>query len=132
MDSVGKPFSPTEFGTRIRAALRRREAPETLEPYVHGGLVLDFARCQVTLGDRPVPLVAMEYRLLAELSVNAGKVLTYEHLLEKVWKEKSNANLSPMRTLVAKPRRKLGEDARNPSYILTKSRVGYWMPEGMD
>ena len=57
----------------------------------------------------------MEYRLLAELSVNAGMVLTYEHLLEKVWKEKSDANLSLMRTLVAKLRGKLGEDARNPA-----------------
>jgi len=46
----------------------------------------------------------MEYRLLAELSVNAGKVLTYEHLLERVWNKKSDANLSPMRTLVAKLR----------------------------
>ena len=44
--------------------------------------------------------------------------------------EKSDANLSPMRTLVAKLRTKLGEDARNPRYVITETRVGYFMPEG--
>ena len=76
-------------------------------------LVLDPAG-HPTVG-RPVQLTTMEYRLLAELSANAGKVLTYEHLLEKMWKEKIDASLSPMRTLVAKLRTKLGEDAGNPA-----------------
>ena len=114
----------------MASTLRRREVAEPVEPYVLGNLSINYPARRASVAGRQVPLTTMEYRLLAELSVNAGKVLTYEHLLEKVWKEKSNANLSPMRTLVAKPRRKLGEDARNPSYILTKSRVGYWMPEG--
>ena len=70
-----------------------------------------------------MPLTTMEYRLLAELSVNAGKVLAHEHLLEKVWNEKSDANLSPMRTLVAKLRTKLDEDARNLRYVVTATRV---------
>ena len=72
----------------------------------------------------------MEYRLLAALSVHAGRVLTYEHLLEKVWNEKSDASRSPMRTLVAKLRTKLGEYVRNPKYVITETRVGYFMPEG--
>ena len=56
----------------------------------------------------------MEYQMLAELSANAGRVLTYEHLLEKVWKEKSDADMSPMRTMVAKLRGKLGETPATP------------------
>ena len=127
VDYVVKPFSPTELGARIRAALRR-EAPGTPEPYVHGGLVVDFAQRRVTLGDRLVPLVAMEYRLLAELSANAGQVLTYEHLLERVWGEKSGSDVRPMRTIVSKLRRKLGDDADSPTYIFTEPRVGYRMP----
>ena len=75
-------------------------------------------------------MTAIEYRLLADLAANAGRVLTYERLLEWVWGEKSDASLSPMRTLVAKLRGKLGEDAGNPRYVFTESRVGYWMPEG--
>ena len=115
VDYVVKPFSPTELPARIGAARRRREVAETLEPYVLGGLVIDYSLRRVKVGGRPVQLTAMEYRMLAELSVNAGTVLTYEHLLEKVWGTKSDANLSPMRTLVAKLRTKLGEDARNPT-----------------
>ena len=124
---VVKPFSPTELAARIGAALRRREVSEPLEPYVLGDLAIDYSACRVSVVGQQVQL---EYRLMAELSVNAGKVLTYEHLLEKVWREKSDASLSPMRTLVAKPRTKLGEDAGNPRYLFTESRVGFWMPEG--
>ena len=57
-------------------------------------------------------------------------MLTYGHLLERVWREKPDADMSPMRTMMAKLRAKLGEDARNPRYVFTEARVGYWMPEG--
>ena len=72
----------------------------------------------------------MEYRLLAELSANAGRLLTYEHLLERVLGEKSSGDVRPMRTIVSKLRRKLGDDADNPIYIFTGPRVGYGMPKG--
>lgn len=68
--------------------------------------------------------------MLAELSANAGKVLTYEHLLENVWRDRSSGGMRPMRTMLGKLRGKLGEEARNPRYLFTESRVGYWMPEG--
>ena len=130
VDYVVKPFSPTELGARIRAALRRREMPGTPEPYVYGDLVVDIAQRRVALEDNRVPLVAMEYRMLAELAANAGQVLTYGHLLERVWGEKSGNDLRPMRTIVSKLRRKLGDDSDSPTYIFTEPRVGYWMPRG--
>ena len=130
VDYVVKPFSPTELAARIRAALRRRAASEPLEPYVHGALTIDYAARRVTLGGRPVPLVAMEYRMLAELSANAGRVLTYEQLLERVWGKRSKGDVRPMRTIVSKLRRKLGEDGDNPVFIFTEPRVGYRMPLG--
>ena len=71
-DYVVKPFSPTELAARIRAALRRQELPEPSEPFVLGDLVVDYARRAVTLAGSPVRLTAIEYRLLAELAVNAG------------------------------------------------------------
>ena len=132
VDYVVKPFSPTELGARIRAALRRRETPEPTEPYVHSDLTVDFARHRVTIGDRPVPLVAMEYRMLTELAANGGQVLTYDHLLERVWGGNSGSDVRPMRTIVSKLRRKLGDDADIPTYIFTEPRVGYWMPKGED
>ena len=130
VDYVVKPFSPTELAARIGSALRRREVADPTEPYVLGGLTVDYSIRTVSIDDRPIQLTAMEYRMLVELSANAGRVLTYQHLLEKVWKEQAGTDMSPMRTMVAKLRGKLGEDARNPTYIFTESRVGYWMPEG--
>ena len=130
VDYVVKPFSPTELAARIRAALRKRAASEPSEPYVLGDLTIDYAERSVTLAGRPLPLIAMEYRLLAELSANAGRLLTYEHLLERVWGEKSSGDVRPMRTIVSKLRRKLGDDADNPIYIFTESRAGYRMPKG--
>ena len=120
VDYVVKPFSPTELAARIRAALRKRAASEPSEPYVLGDLVIDYTERRVTLVGRPLPLIAMEYRLLAELSANAGRLLTYEHLLERVWGEKSSGDVRPMRTIVSKLRRKLGDDADNPIYIFTE------------
>ncbi len=130
VDYVVKPFSQTELAARIRGALRRRETAEPSEPYVTGDLVIDFNERRVTLAGQPVPLMALEYRLLAELAANAGRVMTYERLLERVWGEKSNGDVRPMRTIISQLRRKLGEDSENPNYIFTETRVGYRMPKG--
>ena len=127
-DYVVKPFSPTELAARIRAALRRRAAAEPLEPYLHGGLVIDFTQRRATLGGQPVRLVALEYRLLAELAAHAGQVLTYERLLERVWGRRGGGDLRPMRTVVGRLRRKLGDDADHPTYVFNEPRVGYWVP----
>ena len=75
-------------------------------------------------------LTATEYGLLAELAANAGRVLTYQHLLQRVWGEKSDGDVRPMRTIVSKLRRKLGEDADHPRYVFTEPRVGLRMPRG--
>ena len=127
-DYVVKPFSPTELAARIRAALRRREVSTPLEPYVYGDLAVDFAQRRATLGGEPVPLVSLEYRLLAELAANAGRVVTYEQLLERVWGRKGGGDLRPMRAVVVRLRRRLGEDTNNPTYVFNEPRVGYWVP----
>ena len=130
VDYVVKPFSQTELSARIRAALRRRATPDPTEPYLLGDLAVDYHRRRVTLAGLPLSLAALEYRMLAELSANGGRVLTYQHLLERVWGERGGGDLRPMRAIVARLRRKLGDDADNPTYIFTEPRVGYWMPEG--
>ena len=130
VDYMVKPFSPTELAARIGSALRRREVSERSEPYVLGDLTIDYSTRSVTLAGRLVQLTAMEYRMLAELSDNAGRVLTYEHLLERMWGEKGDGDKSPMRTIVGKLRAKLGDAGGNPTYIFTETRVGYRMPKG--
>ena len=127
-DYVVKPFSPTELVARIRAVLRRRAASEPTVLYVTGDLIIDYAQRLVSLRGIPVTLTAIEYRLLVELSTNAGRVLTYEHLLRQVWGSGGDADVRPMRTAISSVRRKLGDDAENPAYIFTELRVGYRMP----
>ena len=80
----------------------------------------------MAVAGREVKLTATEYELLRELSVNAGRVLTHDDLLRRVWGSNSgDARL--VRAFVKKLRRKLGDDASSPAYILTEHRVGYRM-----
>ena len=126
-DYVVKPFSPTELLARIKAALRRREVSEP-PPYTRGELSVNYVERQVTLAGEPLQLTPTEYRMLAELSANAGQVVSYERLLGRIWRSEGDADLRPMRTMMGKLRRKLGEDGDEPQYIFTEPRVGYRMP----
>ncbi len=132
-DYIVKPFSHTELAARIQAALRKREpsGPDYPgQPYVLGGLAVDYARRRVTVAGEPVELTPLEYRLLVELSVNAGRVMEHELLLWRVWGQEESGGSTPVRTYVKRLRRKLGDDPGSPRYIFTQRRVGYWMPEG--
>ena len=127
-DYIVKPFSPSELGARIRAALRKRrpaDLPEPDEPYVLGDLALNFMERRVTLAGRPVELTATEYRLLVELAANPGRVVTNGQLLERIWGAGNSAGTAPIRNIVSRLRRKLGDSASDPKYIFNESRVGY-------
>ena len=124
-DYIVKPFSPTELVARIRAALRRRDRPAA---FVLGELRIRYDQRRVTLAGREVDLTATEYELLRVLSQNAGSVLTYDRLLRTVWGRSDAEDPGPVRTYVKKLRRKLGDDAASPAYILTDRGVGYRMP----
>ena len=130
VDYIVKPFSPSELAARIRAALRKLAVSEPSEPYVKGDLAIDYGNRAVTLAGRPVALMAIEYRLLTELAANGGRVVTYAQLLQRVWGNSGGGDLRPVRTVVKKLRRKLGDDAANPTYVFTEPRVGYRMPKG--
>ena len=132
-DYIVKPFSPTELVARVRAALRRRAGsyqPQPPEPYVFGDLTIDYAERRVTFAGRPVELRAKEYQLLYELSVNAGRVVTHDELLRRIWGAKKPDNLRALRTHLRRIRSHFGEDASNPTYFFAEPRVGYRMPEG--
>ena len=130
VDYVVKPFSPSELAARIRVALRKRAVSEPSEPYVRGDLTIDYPRRRVTVAGNPVELADIEYRMLVELSVNAGRALTHEHLLQRVWGPDKGEDSGPVRNIVKRLRRKLGEDASNPAFIFAVPRVGYRMEQG--
>ena len=127
-DYLVKPFSSTELTARIQAVLRRRAEPE---PVVLGELAIDYDRRRVTVGGRPVKLTATEYELLRLLSLNAGRVLTYDSLLHQVWDGRQYGD-TVVRTFVKKIRQKLGDDAASPAYIFNERGVGYYMPRHRD
>ena len=130
VDYVVKPFAPTELAARIRATLRRRAVKEPITPFVHGNLVVNYSERQVTLSGHTVDLTAIEYRLLSELAKNAGRVLTYESLLRRVWGIAHSGDIRPMRTVVSSLRHKLGDAANAPALIFTEPRIGYRMISG--
>ena len=82
--AVDYVVKPTELIARMASAQRRRKAAEPVEPFVLGDLTINYPARPENIAGRQLQLTTMEYRLLAELPVNAGKVLTYEHLLGKV------------------------------------------------
>ena len=123
-DYIVKPFSPTELVARVRAVIRRHEEPQ---PFVSGALAIDYERRQVSVGGEAVDLTATEFDLLRVLALSAGRVVTYETLLRRVWEGRSSAETNLVRIFVRNLRRKLGEDAANPAWIFNQRGVGYRM-----
>ena len=131
VDYIVKPFSPTELVARIGVALRMSAGPnwtEPSEPYVRGDLTVDYAQRRVTRSGRGVKLTAKEYDLLRALSINAGRTLTHEQVLQQVW-EPGKGDMRGLRSLLLRLRRKLGEDAGDPTWIFAVPQVGYRMAE---
>ena len=129
-DYIVKPFSPNELVARIEAVLRRQTSSKqarTRQPYVLGDLYIDYAERRVTVAGHPSRLTATEYKLLYELSINAGRVLDHNHLLRRVWGPNHFGDSRLVRSFVKKLRRKLRDDAANPKYIITEPRLGYRM-----
>jgi DNA-binding response OmpR family regulator len=126
-DYVTKPFSTDELIARVRAVLRRQAASmEHTEPrFVTSQLFIDFLRQRVTMGEKEVNLTATEYRLLSYLARNAGRILTPDQLLERVWGAEYIGENHILQVNIARLRQKLGDKALNPQYIKTRPGIGY-------
>ena len=130
-DYLVKPFSPTELVARIRAALRRSAATEWAGrsgSYSLGDLSIDYGQRRVRLAGHPVQLTATEYDLLYLLATSDGRVLSRDLLLGRIWGTERSEQHWLLRNVVKRLRRKLNDDAQNPTYIFTEPRVGYRMP----
>ena len=130
-DYIVKPFSPAELVARIRTALRWRAVPASAEPsqpFVLGELTIDYGDRRVSLAGRSIHLTGKEYRLLYELSVNAGRVVTHDELIQAGWSVGKPGHAGTLRTVMKNLRRKLGDSAAAPVHIFNEPRVGYRMP----
>jgi len=127
-DYITKPFSPRVLVSRVRVVLRRVEAARgTVSGVIEvdDRLKIDFDRREVWVEGKLVKLRPTEYRLLYHLVQNAGRVLTYEQLLRKVWGYEYGSEHHYVRLYINYLRQKLEENPSNPKYILTERGVGY-------
>lgn len=132
-DYIVKPFAESELIARIGAALRKRTTwrmPDPPEPYYRKGLSIKFAEHEVTLFGRRIEMTATESKVLFELAANAGRVVTYDHLLDRIWSGNKKRERGLVRTVVKRIREKLDEGARKPEHIFTASGIGYRMVKG--
>jgi DNA-binding response OmpR family regulator len=138
-DYLTKPFSVDELLARVRAVLRRTQfsAIERTQAMrtttTIGELKIDYAQHLVTMGEREIILTPTEYRILAHLAQNAGRVVTQDLLLEYVWGAEYVGEGHMLQVNINRLRRKLEPDAAHPRYILTKVGIGYLLaaqPDG--
>ena len=128
-DYVTKPFSASELAARVRAVLRRIGGQDRpAEPvFRHKDLIVDFASHRVMIQNNELRLTSTEYRLLSYISLNAGRVITPDQLLHKVWGEEYVGAPHLLQVNIARLRKKLGDNAKKPAYIMTRPGIGYIM-----
>ncbi len=131
-DYLTKPFNVDELLARVRAVLRRTQYSTSTGGLTStteiGDLAVDYAQHQVTMHGHEVALTPIEYRMVAYLAQNAGRVLTQDQLLEHVWGPDYVGETHMLQVNVNRLRRKLEPDPARPLYILTKVGVGYLLP----
>jgi len=133
-DYITKPFSGEEFLARVEAALRRASAsPEISENSVYrdSEVTIDYPKHEVAVRGQPVELTPTEFRLLGTLTENAGRVLSQDQLLDRVWGQDYVESADVVRLYIGYLRRKIERDSGNPKLIETSRGFGYrWRKPG--
>jgi len=127
-DYINKPFSIKELLSRVRAVLRRTKdatTPPTPTPFTSGDLSVYFAERRVTVAGREVKLTPTEYSVLQELVLNAGKVLTHNMLLTKIWGQEYMNENHLVHVFISRLRKKIEPNLRDASCIHTVPGAGY-------
>jgi two-component system KDP operon response regulator KdpE len=126
-DYLIKPFGIEELLARVRVALRHSAhahgRPETV--IRSGNLLIDVPRHIVRRDGAEVKLTATEFKLLAHLAANAGRVLTHQSILTHVWGEAESDHIEYLRVYMRQLRKKLEADPESPRYLMTEPGVGY-------
>ena len=123
-DFVTKPFSMTELLARVRAQLRRTNAPPS-STWTFPDLTIDLERRRVVQGGREVRLTPTEFSLLELLATNAGKPMFIEHIIARVWRSAPGTTADTVRVHMSSLRKKIEPDPSDPRYIVTEPWVGY-------
>jgi two-component system response regulator RegX3 len=128
-DYVAKPFRLRELVARVRAALRRGNQPDTVlerEDFVEvGDVLVDVSRHEVTVRGELVALPLKEFELLELLMLNAGRVLTRDVLIDRIWGPNYFGDTKTLDVHIKRLRAKVEDDPSNPTRIVTVRGVGY-------
>ncbi|SFR18219.1 response regulator transcription factor [Desulfoscipio geothermicus] len=127
-DYLTKPFYLKELKARVRALLRRDFVTQDTVLRC-GHLIMDTAKHIVWCNNRPLNLTRKEFAILRYMLLRTGKVVSQEELLEHIWDESVNPFTNVVRVHINTLRRKLGDNAENPTYIETVPGVGYRLKE---
>ncbi len=129
-DYMVKPFSPRELVARVRAVLRRVGAgPAQSQLITAGALALDLGRREARLAGQPIPLTTAQFDLLTVLAQHPGQVFSRMQLLDAVQGEAFEGYERTVDAHIKNLRRALGDDPRDPRYILTVRGIGYKFAE---
>ena len=124
-DYITKPFGMQELMARIRVALRRAGGSTAPAVFTCDELTVDLRARRVTVAGQEVHLTPIEYNVLSYLVTNAGRVLTHTQILSHAWGPEYASELQYLRSFIGQLRKKLGDSAARPHYILTEPGVGY-------
>jgi two-component system response regulator RegX3 len=129
-DYVSKPFRLRELIARVRAALRRSSEEEPLDTVSQevleiGDVRLDAGRHEVFVRDEPVALPLKEFELLELFLANAGRVLTRDVLIDRIWGPNYFGDTKTLDVHVKRLRAKVEDDPSNPTRVVTIRGVGY-------
>jgi DNA-binding response OmpR family regulator len=124
-DYITKPFSPRELVARVKAVLRRCEAPPAPAVIRTGDLEIDALAMVLTVRGRVIPATATEFRLLHYLARNAGRVFSRDQILDAVWKDTAFVSPRSVDVYVRKLRAKIEVDPEEPVYLRTVRGAGY-------
>lgn len=116
-DYITKPFYPNELTARIRTALRHSRGNAHSQVYKALDLEIDFDKRILRLEGRRVHLTQIEYQLLSLLAENAGRVLTYNTILRRIWGPYAEENNQILRVNMANIRRKIEQNPAQPQYV---------------
>jgi DNA-binding response OmpR family regulator len=124
-DYITKPFSPRELVARVKAVLRRCEAPLAPSVIRSGDLEIDAMAMTLTVRGAAIIATATEFRLLHFLAQHAGRVFTRDQILDAVWRETTFVSPRSVDVYVRKLRAKIELDPEHPCYLRTVRGAGY-------
>ena len=127
-DYLSKPFGAAELLARIRVSLRRFKTDGSDFPvFKTGDLKVDLSKHHVWIGKKEIHLSPIQYKILAVLVRQAGRVVTRERILEEAWGQDSDAGIDSVRIYMHQLRKKIEKTPLRPQYLKTELGVGYRM-----